>query len=228
MNTNGNTYTIVYASVVVILVAFLLAFVSSSLSERQQTNIELDTKKQILSSLNVDYEGKDAAALYDQYITADPVYDSKGQVVSPEGGFDVSQKEESAKPLEERKLAVFVASVDGATKYVIPMRGMGLWGPIWGYVALNEDKATVYGVYFSHEGETPGLGAEITKDAFKTQFKGKSIKRGGELTSIKVVKPGKSDPDADYVDGISGGTMTSQGVSDMLMNGLTQYVEFLK
>ena len=123
---------------------------------------------------------------------------------------------------------VFVANVDGATKYVLPVRGNGLWGPIWGYVALDDDKNTIFGVYFSHQGETPGLGAEIAHEKFKKPFHGKHIMRNGEFASVRVVKPGKSDPNAEYVDGLSGGTMTSQGVDAMLMDGLSQYVVFLK
>lgn len=228
MNTNSNTYTIVYASIVVVLVAFLLAFVSSVLKEKQDANVELDTKKQILSSLNVDLESADPAVLYDQIIKQDMIINSYGDTLATEGGFYVSVKNENAKAVEERQLPVFVADIEGSTKYVLPLRGNGLWGPIWGYMALNDDKDTVFGVYFSHESETPGLGAEITNAKFKEPFRGKHIKRDGELASIKVVKPGKTADDADYVDGLSGGTMTSQGVNDMLMNSLSQYVEFLK
>lgn len=224
MNTNSNVYTIVYASLVVVVVAFLLAFVSSALKERQDKNVELDTKKQILSSLNVDVESGDPEQLYQTYIKGEYIVNSVGETVKQD-----SVKEENAKPSEEeRLLPVFVADVDGAVKYVLPVRGMGLWGPIWGYVSLDDDKSTVFGVFFSHESETPGLGAEITTAKFKEQFKGKHIMRNGEFTSIAVVKPGKSDDKADYVDGISGGTMTSQGVNDMLFGGLSQYTEFLK
>lgn len=229
MNTNSNTYTIVYASIVVVLVAFLLAFVSSVLKERQNANVELDTKKQILSSLNVDFENADPAALYEEIIKEDMIINSLGDTLANEGGFYVKVAVENAKDtLEKRQLPVFVANVDGATKYVLPVRGNGLWGPIWGYVALDDDKNTIFGVYFSHQGETPGLGAEIAHEKFKKPFHGKHIMRNGEFASVRVVKPGKSDPNAEYVDGLSGGTMTSQGVDAMLMDGLSQYVVFLK
>lgn len=229
MNTNSNTYTIVYASIVVVLVAFLLAFVSSVLKERQNANVELDTKKQILSSLNVDFENADPAALYEEIIKEDMIINSLGDTLAKEGGFYVKIADENAKDkLEDRQLPVFVANVDGATKYVLPVRGNGLWGPIWGYVALDDDKNTIFGVYFSHQGETPGLGAEIAHEKFKKPFHGKHIMRNGEFASVRVVKPGKSDPNAEYVDGLSGGTMTSQGVDAMLMDGLSQYVVFLK
>lgn len=228
MNTNSNTYTIIYASVMVIIVAFLLAFVSDVLKDKQTENVELDKKKQILTSLNVNYEGEDAAALYDKYVQQELIINYAGEVVEETGAFYLDVKAENDKALEERKLAVFACEVEGAVKYVLPVRGAGLWGPIWGYIALNDDKNTVYGTYFSHSGETPGLGAEITKPFFQEAFRGKKIKNAeGEFVSIAIVKPGKTDDTKDYVDGISGGTITSQGVDAMLFDGLGQYVNFL-
>lgn len=228
MNTNSNTYTIIYASVMVIIVAFLLAFVSGALKETQDENVRLDKKKQILTSLNVNYEGEDAAALYDKYVKEELIINYAGDVVEETGAFDLDVKAENDKVLEERNLAVFVCEADGESKYVLPIRGAGLWGPIWGYIALDADKNTVYGTYFSHQGETPGLGAEIAKPKFSNAFKSKKIKNAaGEFVSIAIVKPGKTDDTKDYVDGISGGTITSQGVDAMLMDGLGQYVNFL-
>ena len=107
------------------------------------------------------------------------------------------------------------------------LHGAGLWGPIWGYISVDADKNTVYGTDFSHASETPGLGAEITKPAFSGQFAGKQLFKGNEFKSIAVVKKGKSADGQDYVDGISGGTITSQGVSAMLYNSLNSYVQFL-
>ena len=229
MNTNSNTYTIVYASVMVVIVAFLLAFVSSSLKDKQNENVALDKKKQILSALNVDLKGADAAKLYSELVLQEPILDyATGAVKTETGAFDVDSKTENAKPVQDRNIPLFVCQVDGATKYVLPVYGAGLWGPIWGYVALNDDKSTVFGVYFSHAGETPGLGAEITSMPFKSQFPGKQITKEGEFTSIAIVKPGKIAEGVDYVNGISGGTITSQGVDAMLKDGLGQYVNFLK
>lgn len=228
MNTNSNTYTLVYASVMVVIVAFLLAFVSSSLKDKQNENVELDKKKQILSALNVDVKGADVAQLYTEIVKQEPLLAADGSVKAETGAFAIDSKMENAKPLAERNLPLFVCQIDSATKYVLPVYGAGLWGPIWGYVALNDDKSTVYGVYFSHAGETPGLGAEITSMPFKSQFPGKQIAKNGEFTSIAIVKPGKVDDSRDYVNGISGGTITSQGVDAMLLEGLGQYVNFLK
>ena len=229
LNTNSNVYTIVYASVIVIIVAFLLAFVSGALSDRQTENVRLDKKKQILSALNVDLAAcSDPAAKYDELVKADPIINSEAVVLAENGGFEVDVKAENAKDsLQDRRLPYYRCEKDGETKYVFPLRGAGLWGPIWGYIALNDDMSTVYGVYFSHEGETPGLGAEIATPKFQAQFAGKSIKRDGVLTYISVLKAGQSDENADHVDAISGGTMTSRGVEAMLRDGISQYEKFL-
>ncbi|KAA6314582.1 Na+-transporting NADH:ubiquinone oxidoreductase subunit C [termite gut metagenome] len=227
MNTNSNSYTIIYASVMVVIVAFVLAFTSSALKDRQEKNVELDKMKQILSALNVDTKGQDAQALYAKYVKQDIIINSEGTKTDEKGGFNLVLKEELDKNLSERKLAIYVCKIDGQTKYVLPLYGQGLWGPIWGYVGLNEDKNTIFGVYFSHQGETPGLGAEISTNTFQNNFLGKQITRNKVLTSVAVVKPGQSVNDRDYVDGISGGTITSKAVDNMMNNSLSQYNQFI-
>ena len=222
MNTNSNAYTIIYASVMVIIVAFLLAFVSSSLKETQNKNVELDTKKQILSALNI-VDVEDAETAYNTYVKGDMLMQADGSLVANDGAFNTTYKGEIA----EGRLHVFECEVDGKKKYVIPVYGAGLWGPIWGYIGLNEDKNTVYGVYFSHAGETPGLGAEITTPKFQGQFSGKKVFNGAGV-GLSVVKNGRvANPDYE-VDGISGGTITSNGVDAMLKDCLKPYEKFLK
>ena len=222
MNTNSNSYTIIYASVLVVIVAFVLAFVSSSLRERQNKNVELDTKKQILSAINVT-KPVDASAEYDKYIKADMIMAADGTLSANTGAF-VTGYEKEAK--ENGRLHIFVAEIDGQTKYIFPLYGAGLWGSIWGYVSLDGDKNTVYGVYFSHASETPGLGAEITSQKFQSQFPGRHAIEGGEVV-LSVVKNGKvTNPDHE-VDGISGGTITSTGVDAMLKDCLGSYKAFL-
>lgn len=230
MNTNTNSYTIIYAIVMVVVVALLLAFVSGALKSTQTANVELDKKKQLLSSLNVTPEGDNAEALYNQYISKAIVVNSKGEVVSEDRDkvFSIDITKELSKPLENRDLPVYVATVDGKTKYILSARGAGLWGPIWGYVALNEDKNSIFGTYFAHASETPGLGAEIAYKEFQDKFIGKKIMNDeNQLVSIAIVKPGQR-ADRDYVDGISGGTITSKGVEDMLLKSIGQYEAFLK
>ena len=221
MNTNSNSYTIIYAAIMVVIVAFLLAFVSSSLKETQYKNVEQDTKKQILSAINVT-DVKDAEAEFAKYEVKDMLMNADGTLAPYTDAFQVSYKGEIA----EKRFHVFECKVDGATKYILPIYGAGLWGPIWGYVALNDDKDTVYGVYFSHAGETPGLGAEITTPKFQAPFVGKKVLENGEV-GLSVVKAGKvAKPDYE-VDGISGGTITSQGVDAMLKDCLKEYNPFL-
>jgi Na+-transporting NADH:ubiquinone oxidoreductase subunit C len=230
MDTNKNSYTIIYAAVMVIVVALLLALVSSGLKETQTTNVKLDKKKQILSALQINLEDQDAAALYDQYIVKELVVNTKAETLSEVRGqaFDIDVVKETAKPLEDRQLPVYVAQMEGQTKYIIPLRGAGLWGPIWGYVALNDDKNTVFGTYFSHASETPGLGAEIALPKFQQEFVGKHILNDrNEFVSIAVMKAGQNSDTQEQVDAISGGTITSKGVEAMLLNSIGQYEAFL-
>lgn len=222
MNTNSNTYTIIYAAVMVVIVAFLLSFVSSSLRDKQNKNIELDTKKQILSALNVK-DVDDVDAVYAKYVKADMLMASDGSLSENKGNFATSYEKEAK---ENGRLHVFVAEMDGNKKYIFPVYGVGLWGSIWGYVALDADKNTVFGVYFSHASETPGLGAEIATEHFQNQFQGKKTLDGSTI-ALGVVKNGKVESPDYQVDGISGGTITSEGVNKMLKNCLGQYSSFL-
>ena len=221
MNTNKNSYTFIYASVMVIIVAFLLAFVSSVLKPIQQKNVELDKKKQVLAALNI-FE-KDAEVAYATYVKADQLLATDGSVTAENGGFAVENSAVNAE-----NLPLYVCEVEGETKFVLPLYGAGLWGPIWGYVALNADKETIYGVYFSHAGETPGLGAEITnRDKFQVPFIGKKALNADNEVVISVVKNGKVQNPETEVDGISGGTITSQGVDAMLKSSIGLYKAFL-
>ena len=222
MNTNSNSYTIIYASVMVVIVAFLLAFVSSSLKAIQNKNQELDTKKQILAALNI-RDVKDADAEYNKYVKGDMLMNVDGTLTENTDGFSISYEKEAK---ENNRLHVFVCEVDGETKYVVPVYGAGLWGAIWGYVALNADKDTVYGVYFSHASETPGLGAEIATEHFQNEFVGKKTLENGAV-ALGVVKNGKVEKPDYQVDGISGGTITSVGVDAMLKACLNSYISFL-
>lgn len=222
MKTNSNSYTIIYAAVMVVIVAFMLAFVSSSLRDRQNRNIEFDTKKQILSALNV-RNVEDVENTYKKYVKQDMLMQADGTLTENQDGFSTAYEKEVK---TNKRFHVFVAEKDGDTKYVFPVYGTGLWGAIWGYVALNSDKNTVYGVYFSHASETPGLGAEIATEHFQTLFSGKKAVDNGQIV-LGVVKNGKVENPECQVDGISGGTITSDGVNLMLKNCLSNYKNFL-
>ena len=222
MKTNSNSYTIIYAAVMVVIVAFMLAFVSSSLRDRQNRNVEFDTKKQILSALNV-RKVEDVENTYKKYVKQDMLMQADGTLTENQDGFSTAYEKEVK---TNKRFHVFVAEKDGDTKYVFPVYGTGLWGAIWGYVALNSDKNTVYGVYFSHASETPGLGAEIATEHFQTLFSGKKAVDNGQIV-LGVVKNGKVENPECQVDGISGGTITSDGVNLMLKNCLSNYKNFL-
>ena len=222
MNTNSNSYTILYAAVMVVIVAFLLAFVSSSLKDTQNKNVEMDTKKQILAALNI-RNVADPDAEYNKYVKADMLMQADGSLTENDGKFATSYEKEVK---EQGRLHVFVCEVDGQTKYIFPVYGVGLWGAIWGYVALNDDKDTVYGVYFSHASETPGLGAEIAGEHFQSEFPGRKAMKDGAV-ALDVVKNGKVANAEHEVDGISGGTITSVAVGSMLKTCLGNYTPFL-
>ena len=222
LNTNSNVYTILYAAVMVVIVAFLLVFVSQTLKDRQTANVINDTKQQILSALNL-RDQADVAATYDKVITADALMQADGSLAKYNGEFNTSYKSE----FDKGNLHVFEASINGQKKYVIPMNGLGLWGTIWGYIALNEDRTTVYGVYFSHSSETPGLGGEIAGTKFQDRFPGKSVVDGNNV-ALKVLKYGKADKSSKYeIDGVTGATITSTGVNAMINKVLSAYLPFL-
>ncbi|MDL2221477.1 NADH:ubiquinone reductase (Na(+)-transporting) subunit C [Parabacteroides sp. OttesenSCG-928-N08] len=222
MNRDSNVYTIVYASVMVLLVAVVLAFTSQSLKSFQQENEENDKRQQILRSINVDVKADVAKAEFEKLIKEAFLVDAQGNRVDGEAfAADASKMD------KEKKFPVFVATVDGQTKYIMALYGAGLWGPLWGYISVNDDKNTIYGADFSHAGETPGLGAEITRKDFSAQFAAKKLFVNNQFKSIAVVKPGKTADGQDFVDGISGGTITSQGVDKMIFDSLTGYVQFL-
>ncbi|KGI22296.1 NADH:ubiquinone reductase (Na(+)-transporting) subunit C [Hoylesella timonensis] len=230
LNTNSNSYTIIYSIIIVILVAFLLAFVFQVLKPMQDANVALDKKKQILNSLNIrDLNNEEAAAKYQEVVLADEIIDEQGNVLEKgeQGGENYGFKLNSA-DFKNGKLALFVCKVDGQTKYVIPVYGMGLWGAINGYIAINADKSTVFGTYFDHESETAGLGAEIKDNrAWQNQFQGKKLFAQDPQKIALAVSKKVEDP-ATQVDGITGATLTSNGVTEMLQTCLGAYMNFLK
>ena len=218
LNTNSDFYAIIYAAIVVVIVAFMLAGVSSALKPMQDENIKLDKMKQILSSLHIK-DVKDAKAEYEKVVKRDAVINAAGSEVKAEGGFDVPNDAITAD-----NLPIYVCEVNGEEKYVIPMTGQGLWGGIWGYMAVNSDGNTIYGAYFSHASETPGLGAEIASEKFTKLFDGKSLFSGNEV--LKTVK-GRLNNEAVEVNSISGATITCNGVNAMLDKCLNNYKSYL-
>lgn len=227
-NKNSNIYILVYIIVLVIVTGAALAFTSVSLKDRQNHNIAVDKMRQILASIRIAPDDKSVVPVFDSIITSQFIINSAGEQIAGTA-FDVDVAAQVSLPVADRQLPVFVATLpDGAVKYILPAYGAGLWGPIWGYVSLDSDKVTIYGAYFAHASETPGLGAEITKPAFTDQFEGKHLMHDGHFVPVSVIKKGqKPAPGADYVDAVSGGTITSRGVAAMLDNSLAPYSVFL-
>jgi Na+-transporting NADH:ubiquinone oxidoreductase subunit C len=229
MNRNSNTYTVFYAAIMVVLVAAILATVAMALKPLQKRNFEIEKKQNILSSVNIESTTVNAEQLYAEKIINEYVVNSKGEVVEGENAFTTDLKVQRSKKPEERLLPVFECQTPDGLKYIFPLYGTGLWGPIWGFVALNDDMNTIYGANFDHQGETPGLGAEISTPMFEDPFIGKKIfDESGTLVSIIVAKVGQVAPEEHKVDGISGGTITSKGLEKMLLDDFTTYQEFFK
>ena len=231
MNKQSNVYTIIYIVVLVVIVGTALALTSISLKDRQQANADADKMAQILASVDINPEADAVISDFNKYITASYIVNENGQRVEPQQkAFDVNVAVDSKLPAAERLLPVYECTLaDGTVKYILSMYGAGLWGPIWGYVSVDADGSTIYGAYFAHQGETPGLGAEIEKPAFRERFAGKHLFKGGKFLPIEVVKSGMAPTgDNDYVDGVSGGTITSKGVGTMIDNCLSPYSAFLQ
>lgn len=240
MNTNSNTYTIIYSTVLVILVAAVLSYVSISLKDKQQANVDTETKESILHSVNLAGKADEAkdkgsyiATEYNKYITESYLVNANGDKVKGDA-FSLSLKsqydimKQGNPDVSLLTLPVFVCTTDkGERVEIFPMYGAGLWGPIWGYISLKDDYSTIYGATFLHKGETPGLGAEIATDHFRKQFEGKSIYEGDVFTSIAVVKGG-AHGDIHGVDAISGGTITSHSLERTMKQWFGYYRPYME
>ena len=216
---NSNAYIVFYSTVMVVIVAAILAFAAMSLKERQDANVLGEKKTAIMQSLGIDGNYDDVVSAY--------VVDTKGEVMSQYSGDDALQMLfDLPGAYADGTLPVFESAADGL--YVIPVTGKGLWDDIWGYVALKGDMNTINGVVFSHAGETPGLGAEIATEKFWAMFPGKTIFEGTEYVGINVVKGGAKEGDNHAVDALTGGTKTSIGLQNMIKDSIAKYVPFLQ
>jgi Na+-transporting NADH:ubiquinone oxidoreductase subunit C len=227
---HSNKYILVYSTIMVVLVAVSLTFVAVGLKPMQEDNIRIEKMQNILASVRINVPPKEAIATYQKYITQVIILNKEGKIVEGVDGFTVDMALELKKSADEQNLPVFIATLDDGKKYsIVPVRGKGLWGPIWGYVALTDDFNTIYGVVFDHKGETPGLGAEINTDFFEKPFEGKQIfDQQGGFTSVRVEKGGAKPGDIHAVDAISGGTITSKGLEKMLLDCLASYEVYFK
>ncbi len=232
---HSNKYIFIYSIIMVVVIAVSLTLIAVELKPAQEDNIRIEKMQNILTSVNVPIENvpkKQIIEVYHKYITSAVGINVKGDVVEKDADkvFSLELSSELKKPAEKQILPLFTASLDnGDTAFILPLRGKGLWGPIWGYISFKTDFNTVIGTMFDHKGETPGLGAEINQPWFRDPFKGKTIfNQEGVFTSIQVVKGGAPDDDPHGVDAISGGTITSKGVEKMIFDNLSSYQAYIQ
>lgn len=237
----SNAYVIGFAAVMTIILGGLLAFAAVGLREPQQKAVKLDTRTKILSAVMDIEEGDDVNQIWEERITS-LVVDIDGDVIGQlDNGTAVIAEQvdvgkEFGKNPGDRLFPVFkfmsVENPGEVEAYIIPVFGNGLWNRIWGFVALEKDLVTVRGVRFDHAGETPGLGARITDAEVQERYIGKKIYSNvGELVSIEMVKAETGNPsiyDEYHVDGMSGATLTANGVNDMLLKYFKYYSSYFK
>ena len=235
-------YIFFYITVLTVIVAILLSAAALVLQPFQQANINNEKMMNILQAANVNIEeGANVQELFDKDCVKMMLVDAKGEVVeectkdfTKFRAFSMNLKDELYKRDngQDFVLPIIVINNGKENVNVIQLQGAGLWGPIWGYIGMSSDFQNVVGVVFDHKSETPGLGAEITTDKFRSQFQGKTIFSDGNFVSIDVVKGGvanlASDLQKHSVDAISGGTITSQGVNKMIENVLGSYLPYIE
>ena len=229
INKNSNSYTFGFAVLMVFVVGSLLAIASQGLKARQEKNATDKKMMSILSAINIEATRENAQELYNKYVIDSKIISGKDLSAD---AFDVDIKKEFRDKnisLSERNYPLYVCDKDGEKFYIIPVVGTGLWGPIWGFVALESDFKTIYGATFDHKSETPGLGAEIKYASYSDQYTGETISDStGSFQPIIVVKDGSGYGLNSKVDGITGGTITSKGVEEMTTRTLEVYANYFK
>ncbi|GLB50534.1 NADH:ubiquinone reductase (Na(+)-transporting) subunit C [Neptunitalea lumnitzerae] len=238
MNRDSNAYTFIFAIVMVLIVASALAFTAVSLKPMQDDNIRKEKMQNILFTIGLDSVEVNGAKEpltrdlaqenYSKYVKEQISLKADGTVDASVDAFKLDLTSEIKKPVDEQRFPLFIAEKDGAKFYIIPLRGAGLWDAIWGYISLDDDLNTIKGVVFDHKGETPGLGAEITQTWFQQRFHDKAINdEDGNFVGITVMKGGSQGND-NAVDAISGATITSRGVENMIKERLDHYLAYFK
>jgi len=243
INTDKNSYTIIFSIIMVVVVGTLLAGFASGLKPMIKANERFEKQQNILYAMGInDNEGANdvvfiptdrVEAEFEMYITSQIVVEGI-KVTEDNEAYLIDIKKEANKAKDGdyiRKLPVFIGEKDGEIIYIIPVRGKGLWDAIWGFVAMDKTM-TIKGVFFDHKGETPGLGAEIKQRYFMDDFSGESFLKGQSFSGIKVVKgnndPKNEDKTDQEVDALAGSTITGDGLSAMLKKDIKMYVPYFK
>jgi Na+-transporting NADH:ubiquinone oxidoreductase subunit C len=226
VDKNSNGYILIYAATLTVVVAVLLSLLSELLKEPQARNELLAKKTDILRSVGK-AEEKDIEAYFSERIEG-KVIGGDGTEIEGVDALSIDLVSESRKPIDQRRKPYFIfKDEDGSQKYILPMRGQGLWGPIWGYMAFESDYNTIAGVSFDHATETPGLGAEIKQSWFQESFEGLKVYRGDEFVGIEVRKGELRRPEH-QVQAISGSTITGNGVSEMIKREVGAYMSYFR
>ncbi|SNR17362.1 Na(+)-translocating NADH-quinone reductase subunit C [Tenacibaculum jejuense] len=239
--TDSNSYTVLFAIGMVLVVGALLAFTASSLRPMISANQKIEKQQNILYAMGINeneggsfafvskdkVEGEFGKYIKKQLVIENnvPAEDDKAYLI------DIKKQQTLAKSGKARKLPLFVGEKDGKTFYIAPIRGKGLWDAIWGYIAMDKDMV-VQGVFFDHKGETPGLGANIKQRYFMDDFEGEDLMNNGQFKGIAVSKsnndPKNEDKTDNEVDAIAGATITGDGVAAMIKSELKLYVPYFK
>lgn len=237
VNRDSNGYTFAFAIILVVVVGTILALLAKGLKPMQDRNDEVKKQLDILSAMmDTDSLGitrKNAEEEFAKYVNLDDalVLDAQGVIKEGKAAFDIDIKKEfKDKKIDkdDRNYPLFIAEKDGKTYYILPVVGKGLWGPIWGNICIGEDMETIIGASFGHKGETPGLGAEIKQQFFIDRWVGEKISDdNSEFAKFEIVKNG-SGALPSKVDGITGGTITSKGVEEMVNRSMKVYVSYFK
>ena len=231
MNRDSNKHTYIFAVLMVLSVAFVLSFTSESLKDLQNANVKKEKMQNILSSVGINVTRDESENLYMDYISEELSLKSDGTIDDDIDAFDINLALEVKKDSEAQRFPLYIANVENEKFYVIPLRGAGLWAEIWGYIALKEDINTIKGVSFDHKSETAGLGAEITEDWFIDSFTDEKINDSqGNFVGVYLTKsnndPRNEDKMDNEVDAISGATITGDGVSDMIIERVQNYLPY--
>ena len=233
MNRDSNKHTYIFAVLMVLSVAFVLSFTSESLKDLQNANVKKEKMQNILSSVGINVSRDESEDLYMDYISEELSLKSDGTIDDDIEAFDINLALEVKKDSDTQRFPLYIANVENEKFYVIPLRGAGLWAEIWGYIALKEDINTIKGVSFDHKSETAGLGAEITEDWFIDSFTDEKINDSqGNFVGVYLTKsnndPRNEDKMDNEVDAISGATITGDGVSDMIIERVQNYLPYFK
>jgi len=231
MNRDSNKHTYIFAVLMVLSVAFVLSFTSESLKDLQNANVKKEKMQNILSSVGINVSRDESEDLYMDYISEELSLKSDGTIDDDIEAFDINLALEVKKDSDTQRFPLYIANVENEKFYVIPLRGAGLWAEIWGYIALKEDINTIKGVSFDHKSETAGLGAEITEDWFINSFTDEKINDSqGNFVGVYLTKsnndPRNEDKMDNEVDAISGATITGDGVSDMIIERVQNYLPY--